>query len=460
MAPRVLVIEHSPGTFEPGLLAAFDVDRIAWHGVSPDLLAGRHFDLIVPVVSAFSEAVTAFFDRLLKQSAQAPTLVVVPADDLSTRQCELVTQAADDFLTWPVRLDEWRRRVARLLGMVELDAADVSERLRREVGLAQLVGRHTAFRSAIDKIPLVAKSGSPCLITGETGTGKELCARAIHMLSPRRQQPFIPVDCAALPDHLFENEFFGHARGAFTDAHRDQKGLVGLAAGGTIFLDEVDSLSTSAQAKLLRFLQERTFRPLGAEHFCRVDVNVVAAMNRDPEALVREKGFRSDLYFRLNVIRLHLVPLRERRSDIALIARHFLATCAAELKLGPKRLAVSVLPDLMSYDWPGNVRELTNVLQHAAVLAPGPIILPEHLVIPGRQPHATPAPADPRDGLSFRQVRAMALESFERAYVTRLVEKHAGNVTHAAREAQKDRRAFGRLMKKYSISRRSPTFEA
>jgi two-component system response regulator GlrR len=315
-----------------------------------------------------------------------------------------------------------------------------------------LVGRDPAFRRVVEMIPIIARSGSPTLITGETGTGKELCARAIHMLSSRRAQPFIPVDCAALPEHLFENEFFGHARGAFTDAHRDQKGLVSLSEGGTLLLDEVDSLSSSAQAKLLRFLQERTFRPLGADRFSRADVNVLAAMNRDPEGLVRDGRFRADLFFRLNVIRLHLAPLRDRRSDIPLIARHFLTACSTEWGVAPKTLAPSTLAKLSAYDWPGNIRELTNILRHAAVLTSGRLILPEHVILPGEPVAGMPAGVDAmRDGLSFRQVRAMAVETFERAYVTRLIEKHAGNVTRAAREARKDRRAFGRLMKKYSI---------
>ena len=380
---RVLVIETTPGAFEPEWPTAFEVDRIAWVSVTPERLGTRGLNLVVPVVSAFSDAVAAFFRLLLNQGVQAPTLAVLPAGDLQSRGGELAVRAADDFVTWPVRVEEWRRRLDRLVGCEEPDLPDVSERLTREIGLAQLVGRDPAFRRVVEMIPIIARSGSPTLITGETGTGKELCARAIHMLSSRRAQPFIPVDCAALPEHLFENEFFGHARGAFTDAHRDQKGLVSLSEGGTLLLDEVDSLSSSAQAKLLRFLQERTFRPLGADRFSRADVNVLAAMNRDPEGLVRDGRFRADLFFRLNVIRLHLAPLRDRRSDIPLIARHFLAACSTEWGVAPKTLAPSTLAKLSAYDWPGNIRELTNILRHAAVLTSGRLILPEHVILPG-----------------------------------------------------------------------------
>lgn len=451
MAPHVLVIENILGAFEPGWPPAFEVDRIAWVSITPERLASFGPNLVVPVVSAFTDAVAAFFRLLLKQGLHAPTLAVLPADDLHSCQFELALRAADDFVTWPVRLEEWLPRVARLLAC-EGNVADVSDRLTREIGLAQLVGRDPAFVRVVEKIPLIARSGSPALITGETGTGKELCARAIHMLSGRREQPFIPVDCAALPENLFENEVFGHTRGAFTDAHRDQKGLVSLAENGTLFLDEVDSLFPCAQAKLLRFLQERVFRPLGAERFSRANVNVLAAMNSDPEGLVRDGRFRADLFFRLNVIRLHLAPLRDRRSDIPLIARHYLASCSKDWGVAPKTLAPSTLLKLVAYDWPGNVRELSNVLQHAAVLASGRLVLPEHVNLPGERTTDAPAAiAGAPEGLSFRQVRAMAVETFERTYVTRLVEKHAGNVTRAAREARKDRRAFGRLMKKYGI---------
>jgi DNA-binding NtrC family response regulator len=299
----------------------------------------------------------------------------------------------------------------------------------------------------VEKIPLVARSNSPVLITGETGTGKELCARAIHYLSPRRDHPFIPVDCAALPDHLFENEVFGHARGAFTDAHRDQKGLVALAEGGTLFLDEIDSLSLGAQAKLLRFMQERTYKPLGSNRFLQARLDVVAATNHDLEAMVRAKQFRSDLFFRLSVLRLHMMPLRERRGDIALLARHFLEMACAQAGVARKTLALATIGKLTNYDWPGNVRELYNVIQSAVVFSEGAQILPRHIARPsGAMP-------DEPDRSSFRAARAGVLEEFERRYVEDLLRECDGNVTHAARLAKKDRRAFGRLIKRYNIQR-------
>jgi two-component system response regulator GlrR len=321
---------------------------------------------------------------------------------------------------------------------------DIASRISEHIALARLIGREPVFAATVAKIPLVARAPSPVLILGETGTGKELCARAVHHLSRRRHQPFIPADCGTLPDHLCENELFGHVRGAFTDAHAAQRGLVGMAEGGTLFLDEVESLTLPAQAKLLRLLQEGTYKPLGADRFHRADVRIVAASNLDLEQLVQQKMFRSDLYFRLNVLRLVMPPLRERRGDIPLISEHFVRVLCDEAGVPRKTLAPAAIDRLSRADWPGNVRELFNVLQQAVVFAEGTIDV-EHLALPDG-PAAEPA-------LGFREARARALQAFERAYVENLLRKHHGNVTRSAREAQKDRRAFGRLLKRYQIDR-------
>ena len=334
---------------------------------------------------------------------------------------------------------------------------DVASRIAEHVALARLIGREPVFAATIARIPVVARAPSPVLILGETGTGKELCARAVHHLSLRRHQPFIPADCGTLPDHLCENELFGHVRGAFTDAHCAQRGLVGMAEGGTLFLDEVESLTLPAQAKLLRLLQEGTYKPLGADRFLRADVRIVAATNVDLERLVQQKTFRSDLYFRLNVLRLVMPPLRNRRGDIPMIAEHFVRVLCDEAGVPRKTLAPAAIDRLSCGDWPGNVRELFNVLQQAVVFADGTIEV-EHLALP-----ALPGELPPQAGqpvLGFREARARALEAFERAYVENLLRKHNGNVTRSAREAQKDRRAFGRLLKRYQNRSRRPLTRA
>jgi two-component system response regulator GlrR len=269
------------------------------------------------------------------------------------------------------------------------------------------------------------------------------------MLSQRQHGPFIPVDCGAVPENLAESELFGHVRGAFTDAHRDHSGLTSLAKGGTLFLDEIDALSTAMQGKLLRLIQEGSYRPLGSERFARANVRVVAASNCNLESMVSAKQFRSDLYFRLNVLRLALPPLRERRSDIQLLAEYFLEQLAREdgsLKL----LSPGALRKLEAYDWPGNVRELFNVLQRAVVLSAGTQILPEHILLIGLDDAGDEAPAT-----TFRAARSQAIEAFERHYIGDMLRKHEGNITHAARDASHDRRGFGRLAKKYHLDSES-----
>lgn len=451
----VLLIQETKGPNRDdiaGLLhsdSEFQVQRASWDTVAVETLNRCKVDLIVAVADRGHCRVVEFFQRLLAHSLGVPTFAVLPdlADDALTRAA---IEAADDFAVSPVERSELRHRVARLLPRGR-STMDVVRRLTHELGLSELVGSHPAFARVVELLPAIGRSDSPVLITGETGTGKELCARAIHHFSHRRNMPFVAVDCAAIPDHIFENELFGHARGAYTDAHRDQRGLIAIADGGTLFLDEVDSLSVPVQAKLLRFLEDRTYRPLGSDRFTRADVNVIAATNGDLESRVRDKVFRADLHFRLNVIRVRLPPLRERHGDVPLLATHFLG--ALNARNGPRKsFSSSALRRLAAHEWPGNVRELRNVVQRAFLLCEGPRILPGDLGI------AAPAPAADEAAeaaATFRQGRARAVATFERAYVEELLHKHHGNVTRAATEARKDRRAFGRLVKKYSIDRRS-----
>ncbi|HSS99404.1 MAG TPA: sigma-54 dependent transcriptional regulator [Terriglobales bacterium] len=285
------------------------------------------------------------------------------------------------------------------------------------------------------------------LITGETGTGKELFAHAVHSLSRRKNGPFIPVDCSALPEHLAESELFGHCRGAFTDAHSDRKGLAAMAEGGTLFLDEIDSLSATTQAKLLRFLQEGTYRALGTDRFVRANVRVLAASNRNMEECVREGKFRSDLYFRVNILRLQLPSLRERRADIPLLANYFLEHHNLGSGQPRKIFSPAALRNLQSYSWPGNVRELFNTVERAAVCCTGRLIAPAHISFAYPSVQSTNVAVDG----NFRHAKQCMIERFEQNYIEELLAKHGGNITHAAQEACKDRRAFGKLAKKYGI---------
>ncbi|HET7871465.1 MAG TPA: sigma-54 dependent transcriptional regulator [Terriglobales bacterium] len=391
----------------------------------------------------------AFLQQLRASVPENMIMLAVLPEAAGTETLETAAGLADDFALWPMQRNELVLRMRWLLARRGPTAGAVSERLIDELGLAQLVGNHPLFRDVLKKMPTLARSGEPVLILGETGTGKELSARALHHLSPRRDFPFIAVDCAALPDHLVENELFGHARGAFTDAHRDQRGLIAMADRGTLFLDEVDALPAPVQAKLLRFLQERTYKPLGSDKFRHADINVLAASNHDLENMVTLKQFRADLFYRLSAFRMVLPALRDRRSDIALLSRYFLEQVAYRHERPLKKFSVEAMARLEAYSWPGNVRELSNIVRQAEAFAHGPEIRAEELEIPG-QP--LPAEATPS---SFKAARAHAVELFEKSFITDLLRKHSGNVTRAAIDARKDRRTFGRLMKKYSIGRKA-----
>src|SRR5262249_7714753 len=231
--------------------------------------------------------------------------------------------------------------------------------------LESLVGESDGLMRSICKVPNLARSDATVLILGETGTGKELFARAIHYLSSRRRESFVAVNCGAIPDHLFENEFFGHMKGAFTDAFTSEKGLLGEANGGTLFLDEVDALSPSAQVKLLRFLQDREYRVLGSAKSLLADVRVIGATNTDLRQRVAAELFRQDLYQRLNILHLSLSPLRERLEDVPHLATHFLRIYGEKYASPPMRLSSSALQKLISHSWPGNVRELETVIHRA-----------------------------------------------------------------------------------------------
>jgi DNA-binding NtrC family response regulator len=418
-------------------------DWISWLDLVPERLSNSGADIILPIaVNRQAEAIE-FFHWLGAHPIATPVLAVISENTQSELLCS-VSGCVDDFIMLPASCDEIRRRVSRLLVDGSWNTKPVHEQLAMEAGLANLLGRHPVFLRILDAIPRLARKGNDVLITGETGTGKELCARAIHHVSGRREFPFIAFDCGAIPDHLIENELFGHARGAFTDAYREQKGLVELAEGGTLFLDEVDSLSLSSQAKLLRLLQERTYRPLGSDKFLRANVKVIAATNQNLEMLVRDQKFRADLYFRLDVLRVHMVPLRERRSDIPLLARHFANSLGAQ---EGKRIALapSALQKLMALDWPGNVRQLHNVIARAVAACDGHQILPAHIPLQSESAGAEPAQ-------TFRQAKACAIEAFEREYIGQLLSKCQGNITRAALLAGKERRAFGRLVKRHQLS--------
>jgi two-component system response regulator GlrR len=311
-----------------------------------------------------------------------------------------------------------------------------------------IVGRSSLHRQTMAQLWRIAASEAPVLIEGETGSGKELAARAIHYGGARRHAPFVPVNCGALPDTLIESELFGVQRGAFTDARVSRSGLVAEAAGGTLFLDEVDALSAKAQVTLLRFLQDQRFRPVGTAREQRTDVRIVAASNRPLDTLVAQQAFRADLLYRLKILHLLLPPLRARVDDVEALAEHFVARFAAKYGSASRPIHPATRQWLRQHPWPGNVRELENWVHRQFLMCPGESLcheLPSAAALDGA---VGAAPA----ATGFAQAKAEAVRRFECDYLQRVLHEAGGNVTRAALLAGKERRAFGKLMKKHGIA--------
>jgi len=314
----------------------------------------------------------------------------------------------------------------------------------------EIVGASAAHQRMVTQLERIAATEAPALIEGETGSGKELAARVIHYGGLRSARPFVPVNCGALPETLIESELFGHERGAFTDARHARTGLVAEANGGTLFLDEVDALSSKAQVTLLRFLQDQRYRPLGTAREMSTDVRVVAASNRPLAALVAQGTFRADLMYRLKILHLVLPPLRERAGDIDLLASHFIRRFSAKYGLPARTLSAHELQWLRNQPWPGNVRELENWVHRDFLMGGGIPVCQE------TTPAVEPASADDWDDsgfMRFQVAKAEAVRVFEQDYLQRALRQAEGNVTRAAQMVGKERRAFGKLLKKHGIER-------
>jgi DNA-binding NtrC family response regulator len=326
-----------------------------------------------------------------------------------------------------------------------------------------LLGESPAFLQLLAHIERFARCDATVLIDGETGTGKELTARAIHYLSARAEGPFVPINCGALPDTLIGSELFGHARGAFTDARESRQGLIAQADGGTLFLDELETLSTHGQVALLRFLQDYEYRPLGAALAQSANVRVIGATNADLAGLSVNGQFRRDLLYRLNVLTLDVPPLRARDDDVLLLAQAFLRKLCARYHTPERSFHPEAIDALRAYHWPGNIRELENLIHREFLLADAPeLVLPalprgapaERRVNFGRRVDVPRAAAGGAAGVEFREAKARAIAEFEREYIRDLLRQSSGNVSLAARLAGKERSRFNRLVRKYQFNAR------
>jgi DNA-binding NtrC family response regulator len=408
--------------------------------ISPEIMSVEN----VPQVAILLWSNEVDHAQVLRSLDARTALLVVCDSTAATTALDSSAHMTIDFLFTPFDENELLFRVNRLIEKSHRHTA--VQEAAQACALAQLIGEDPKFVSLKRRIPTVARFDSTVLLTGETGTGKERFARALHYSSPRAAKPFLPVNCGAIPLDLFESELYGHRRGAFTGAVNGQPGLIAEAEGGTLFLDEVETLSLASQVKLLRFLQDQLYYPVGSAKPKQANVWILASTNIELPLKIQDGTFREDLYYRLAVIGLALPPLRQRPGDIALLAAHFWKFYSARAGRKDETLPASILAALSQHNWPGHVRDLQNVIQQLAVSESEPL-QPRDLMIPHAEQFADARPT------SFAQRKALVIADFEKRYLTELLRSHQGNVTHAAVEAGKDRRALGRLIKKHRIAR-------
>src|SRR3954468_13279286 len=411
------------------------------------LLAERPFDILL--VDNVMVDLTGL-DLIREYVASTPEherlqILMMTAHATVESAIEAMKLGALDYLQKPFEIDELLVVVRRALDHQRLRTEHrylLSER-DEQFDHYGIIGRSKSMEEAIRRAELVAATKSTVLITGETGTGKELVARAIHDRSAQRNMPLIKVNCAAIPETLLESELFGHVRGAFTGATTTKKGKFALADGGTIFLDEIGTMSPTLQSKLLRVLQEREVEPLGSERTEKVDLRVIAATNRDLRQLVADGKFQEDLFYRLNVIPIEIPPLRERRDDIPALVEHFVKKHAQRTGRRFDKMDDAVLTGLRQYDWPGNVRELENTIERAVVLSPGPIITSRAVSVLG-------GPAQQQAGLPSLKLR-QNIEWVERETIRRALENSGGVKKDAAELMGISQRALSYYLAKYRL---------
>jgi two-component system, NtrC family, response regulator PilR len=450
---RVLVVDDEPGMLEvcSEILAEIPGVRVVSEQNSAraaELLGAQSWELLVTDLCMPAVDGLELLRIARERDPEMPVLMLTAFPSVETA-VESMKHGAADYLTKPFLPDDLLLTVQRLLDGRQL--RDENRLLRRQVersyAFGDMIGHSTAMQDVFDLITKIAGTDVDVLITGETGTGKELVARSIHQRSRRVDKRFVPVDCGAIPEDLLESELFGHERGAFTGAHAKSLGLLEFAHRGTFFMDEVAQLSIKLQAKLLRALQERRVRRVGGTHEIEVDVRVLAATGLDLQTEVNAQRFRMDLYYRINVAQIHLPPLRQRTDDIPPLVNHFLTRYGRDMGRDGIQLDAVALEVLCGYPWPGNVRELQNVLKRALALARTDTIvvddLPEHVV----------AAAAVTDGTrtGYFGLREQHVASFEKEYLQRLLHTCRGNISQAAAEARLPRGTFYRLLARHAL---------
>ena len=481
---RVLVVDDDPTSLQlvVSLVRSlgFDVEPagngedalVRFEATQPQLVLS---DLMMPGIDG-----AELLRRIKAANPSIPVMIMSVLDSVG-QAVELLKSGADDYLTKPVARDTLERKLSTLVerSLVQRDVEELRGLIRFafDPGSDFIVGPSPAMLAVVAKIPTMARTDATIVINGESGTGKELVARAIHHASRRARGPLISFSCGSVPDGLWERELFGHVKGAFSDAGEGGPGVVEAADGGTLFLDEVGEIPLAMQAKLLRFLQEKEYRPVGSVKSKQADVRLVSATHRDLQKMVADGTFRQDLFYRLNVIPLRMPSLRDRKEDIPLLASHFLRAYAKAFEKPVVGFSPTALQKLASYDFPGNVRELENAVQQALVATRYTVLCADDIPV-GDAALQEPKPAElaamverkeplAADGephasvsalstveleLPYNDAKELAVKHFERTYVEELLARHGGNVSRAARAAGLPRKSLSRIMARHEIS--------
>ncbi|MFN3480427.1 MAG: sigma-54-dependent transcriptional regulator [Thermodesulfovibrionales bacterium] len=415
------------------------------------LLSNKPFDL---VLTDLRMPDMNGIDVLKKVKEKGPDIEVIIITGYGTIKSaiEAIRYGAYDYVEKPFSPEELLNVVRRSLERRNLILENT--RLKQEVQslykIENIVGNSKAIQRVFNLIATVASTESTVLITGESGTGKELVARAIHYNSPRREGPFIVVDCGTIPDNLMEAELFGYTKGAFTGATETQKGLIETAKKGSLFFDEIGNLNLHLQAKLLRLIQEREFRMVGGRELVKADIRIIAATNKDLLSLVKEGSFREDLFYRLNVFPIYMPPLRERKEDIPALSDHFLKKYNKESGKNVTSISAEAMKKLFLYDWPGNIRELENVIHRALILSRGDTLRSEDIIISGIED--VKIPKNLRElKETKKRLKARSIEGIERSFILDALSRNHWNISRAAEEVGMQRTNFHSLMRKYGI---------
>jgi len=456
--PRILIVDDEPGVRESLRILlkeraqpiVAETGEAAIRKVAEERTDIVLLDIIMPGIDGLETL------ERIKEHSSAPQVIMLTATKTVKTAVRAMKLGAFDYVTKPFDVDELLLIIDRAMDAAALQREVAS--LRMEVGtrygLGNIIAASASMQEALKTAKLVARLKSTVLITGESGTGKEVVAKAIHYNSPRADRPMVAVNCAAIPDTLLESELFGHERGAFTDAHSRKIGLFEEAHRGTVFLDEIGEMNPGTQAKLLRVLEQGTLTRVGGSHPIHVDVRVVAATNKDIQQGMQDGTFRPDLYFRLNVVAIHLAPVRERTEDIPLLIQHFLRCKARELDLPEKRFSSDATAILLRYSWPGNVREIENVVERALALSQKDVLGPEDLpgnVTAGPNGTALPQICSARDAAEIRTLTD-AVADLEHRMILEALDHTDQNQTQAAQLLGTTRRILKYKMDKLGIA--------